>query len=63
MFGIFAIWILQVVDIQLIDHTDKLDTARIIYEPYDIPCWFLFFSGKQGKTEFLISTAVPNKFY
>ena len=42
MFGIFAISILQVVDIQLIDHTDKLDTARIIHEPYDIPRRLLF---------------------
>ena len=42
MFGIFAISILQVVDIQLIDHTDILDIARIIHEPHDIPYWLLF---------------------
>ena len=36
MFGIFAILILQVVDLQLIDHADKLDIARIIHEPHDI---------------------------
>ena len=35
MFGIFAISILQVVDLQLIDHTDNLDIARIIHEPHD----------------------------
>ena len=29
MFGIFAISILQVVDIQLIDYPDKLDIVRI----------------------------------